>query len=100
MHQRRWHERLRQSAEAEHQRALESVHRGQRNAVGGTAIPAGYPSREALLAAGYVCTEDLPDPTGDARDDARDELGRVEGMSPDDIDALLTHLGFDLTDDT
>ncbi len=100
MHQRRWYERLRQSAEAEHQRALESVQRGQRNAVPGTAIPTGYPSRTELLAAGYVCTEDLPDPTADALDDARDELGRVEGLSPDDIENLLTHLGFDLTDDT
>lgn len=99
MHTRRWYERLRQSAEAEHQRALESVQRGQRNAIAGTAIPSGYPSGAALLAAGYVCTEDLPDPTGDALDDARDELGRVEGMSPDDIDDLLKHLGFDLSDD-
>ena len=32
-------------------------------------------------------------------DDARDELGRVEGLSPDDIDALLAHLGFDLSDE-
>lgn len=100
MRQRRWYERLRQSAEAEHQRALESVQRGQRDAVSGTAIPAGYPSREALVDAGYVCTEDLPAPDGDSLDDARDELGRVEGLSPDDIDALLAHLGFDLSDDT
>lgn len=97
MHARRWHERLRQSAEAEGLGAVASVRLGNRNAVSGTAIPTTHPSRAALVAAGYACTEDLPDPTADALDDAQSELGRA-GVAGDDLDALLTHLGYDLSE--
>ena len=93
MHARRWQERQRQSAEAERLTALASVFLGQRNAVSGTAIPVGYPSRAVLLAAGYVCTEDLPDPDFEGSDDARAEFERA-GVIGEDLDALLTHLGF------
>lgn len=97
MHPRRWNERLRQAADAERLTALASVRLGQRNALSGTAIPSGHPSRTELLAAGYACTEDLPDPTGDALEDARDELERA-GLSADDADSLLTYLGYDLSE--
>lgn len=97
MESRRWHERLRQAAEGERQRAVQGVQLALRNAISGTAIPAGHPSRAALLAAGYVCTEDLPDPTGDDVDDARAELERA-GVLGDEADALLTHLGYDLSE--
>lgn len=97
MHARRWYERQRQAAAGERLRALASVALGQRNALAGTALPAGYPSRAALLAAGYACAEDLPDPTGDALEDARDELARADLLG-EDADALLTHLGYDLSE--
>lgn len=94
---RRWHERLRQAAEGERQRTIQGVQLGLRNAISGTSIPSGHPSRAALLAAGYLCTEDLPDPASDAVDDARAELERA-GVLGDEADALLTHLGYDLTE--
>lgn len=97
MHPRRWAERLRQAAEGERLTAIASVRMGQRNALAGTVIPSGYPSRTALLAAGYACTEDLPDPTGDDIDDARDELARAD-IGGEDADALLEHLGYDLSE--
>lgn len=88
---------MRQGAEAEGLHAVASVRLGNRNAVSGTSIPTGYPSRTELLAAGYACTEDLPDPTVDAVEDARAELERA-GIAGDDNDALLTHLGYDLSE--
>jgi hypothetical protein len=97
MHPRRWQERQRQAAEAERRTALASVFLGQRNAVSGTEIPAGHPSRTALLAAGYACTEDLPDPAYDGPDDTRDELMRAD-IGGDDADTLLEHLGYDLSE--
>lgn len=94
MHARRWYELQRQAAEGERKCAVASVHKGSRDGVSGTAIPTGYPSRAALVAAGYVCTEDLPDPI-EGLDDVRDELSRA-GIDGDDAHALLTHLGFAL----
>lgn len=97
MHPRRGYERLRQAAEAEGLRAVASVRLGERNAVSGTAIPTNHPARAALVAAGYACTEDLPDPDVDALDDAQAELERM-GVAGDDLDALLVHLGYDLSE--
>lgn len=94
MHARRWYEVQRQAAEGERSLAVASVHKGSRDRVSGTAIPSGYPSRAELLAAGYLCTEDLPDPI-EGLDDVRDELSRA-GIDGDDADALLTRLGFTL----
>lgn len=99
MHPRRWRERLRQAAEAEGQWAIASVRLGERNALSGTSIPAGFPWRASLLAAGYRCTEDLPDPTCEGRDDAEAELSRVEPVAADadsdaDTDSILSTLGF------
>lgn len=98
MHARRWYERLRQSADAEGLTAIASVRLGERNAVSGTALPAAFPGRTALVASGYACTEDLPDPSGDDVDDARAELGRVEDLDPDTLDTILTTLGYDLSE--
>ncbi len=95
MHSRRWYEVQRQAAEGERLCAVASVHKGARDRVSGTAIPTGYPSRAPLLAAGYLCTEDLPDGSIEGLDDARDELSRA-GIDGDDADALLTRLGFTL----
>ncbi len=99
MHPRRWRERLRQAAEAEGQRANASVRRGARDARARAPHPAGLPGRAALLAAGYRCTEDLPDPACEGRDDAEAELSRVELVAADadsdaDIDSILSTLGF------
>ena len=97
MHARRHYERMRQAAEAERLCAIASVRLGERNAVAGTVLPSGHPSRARLLAAGYARTEDLPDPTADDIDDARAELARAD-IEADDVDALLTHLGYDLSE--
>ncbi len=97
MHARRWAERLRQAAEGERHAAVASVRLGQRNALAGTALPSDHPSHAALLAAGYACTEDLPDPSGDDLDDARAELLRAD-IGGEDADTLLQHLGYDLSE--
>lgn len=93
---RRWAERLRRAAAAEQFHAIAAARLGERNAVSGTAIPAGYPGREALLADGYACVEDLPDPALDEVSDACDEIARVEGLDGDDATAVLTRRGFTL----
>lgn len=97
MHTRRWNELLRQSADAEGLCAVASVRLGERNAVSGTSIPSTFPGRPALVASGYACTEDLPDPSCDDVDDARAELERVEDLDPDTLDTILTTLGFSET---
>lgn len=97
MHARRWHERLRQAAAAERMRTIQGVQLGLRNAISGTTFGTTYPSRAALIAAGYGRAEDLPDPTGDDVDDARAELERA-GIIGDEADTLLRHLGYTISE--
>lgn len=103
MHPRRYEERLRQAAVAQDAPGLASVCRGRRDALAGTPIPAGFPWRASLLAAGYRSTEDLPDPDTDDREDAARELGDVERVAGDDddtdLDQLLSLLGFEPEED-
>ncbi|MDO9016561.1 MAG: hypothetical protein Q8S73_26510 [Deltaproteobacteria bacterium] len=104
MHSRRYDERRRQAALAQGLPAHASVILGQRNATAGTPIPAGFPWRASLVAAGYACTEDLPAPDADDRDDAArelDDIERVEADLDDDTDTeqLLRALGFPAEDD-
>lgn len=93
---RRWLERLRRAAAAEQFSAVAAARRGERDAIVGTAIPAGYPGREALLADGYACVDDLPHPALDEVSDAADELARVEGLDAEDATAVLLRRGFTL----
>lgn len=95
MHARRWEERQRQRALAEKSRALAGVHLGRRNAIAGTSLPAPFPARALLLAAGYGALEDLPVPPGDDDDDAFAELLRA-GLDLDDATAVLEARGFTL----
>lgn len=97
---RRWFERLRQSALAEGLVAVAAARLGERDAVPGPAIPAGFPGRAALVRAGYASLDDLPSPDLDDLDDARAELERVDGIEDtpnpdlDPVDAILRQRGF------
>lgn len=98
MNLRRWQERLAQAAEGQVFWGLGTVFRGGRNAISGTALAAPFPGTALLLAAGYACVEDLPDPDLDDIDDARAELERVADLDPDTLDLILAARGFDLTE--
>ena len=101
MHSRRYDERQRQAAVASHLPGHAAVFLGRRDATPGTPIPLGFPWRASLLVAGYACTEDLPAPDADDRDDAARELDRIERVDDDDTDTdhLLSTLGFAPEDD-
>lgn len=103
MQGRRYDEIRRRAALAQGLPAHASVILGQRDARPGTPLPAGFPWRASLLAAGYACTEDLPAPDADDRDDAARELGDVERVDGDDdetdTDQLLLALGFPAEED-
>lgn len=86
MHARRYYSVLAAAADLEGLAAAASVALGVRASIAGTALAADMPHREALVAAGYPCREDLPDLASDpdpetARAALLDELTR-HGLSP------------------
>lgn len=65
--------------------ATELVWRGKQEAVPGTALPDGFPSRTALADVGYTAKEDL-----DGAD--CDELADYVGLSPSQSEAVFAAL--------
>lgn len=65
MHLRRYYTILAAAADLEGSPAAASVALGMRNVVAGTALATTFPHRADLIAAGYLCLEDLPDLAAD-----------------------------------
>jgi hypothetical protein len=70
---------------------LSSVFRGKQEAEPGTALPAELPSRDTLVAAGYIAVEDLAAGALDGAD--AEELFRYAGLNRREAQAVIAALG-------